>query len=544
MAQLKVFTLENLTQYDGLIKGYINAADAKSIKTVAIDGNTLKFYRVSEPVGETAPAYEITLPDKDISHLMSKLNGATVGNVVTVAANGEVSDGGVALADLATKTEVSNVDKKADKNATDIAAINNAETGILKQGKDYTDAQVKALTDGAVKTNADDIDALEGRADALETTVNKLDGADTVVGSVKAQIKEAKAELEQKITNSMYNDTQVKADIAANAKAIEDEAARADAAEKANKALIDANAEAIDEINNEETGILKQGKNYTDSEVATVQGDVDDLEEVVAGMYTNDQIDKAISDAQTAATYDDTEVKAGIKANSDAIAAHKELVDAKVTTLIGDDADKSVRTIANEELVKQLIPENAKESLDKLEEIAAWIQSHPDDASAMNKAIEDLTALVGTLPEGVTATTIAGYIAEVVAAEKARAEGVEGGLDTRLQTVEAAIGEGGSVDTQITNKIAELDADVTSAAVEAGKGVQVQVTEVDGKVTTVVVTGNYDNAYDAKGAAATAKTEAMNAVTALETGKIKDLEDKVGDGWVAIPEADINALFA
>ena len=61
-----------------------------------------------------------------------------------------------------------------------------------------------------------------------------------------------------------------------------------------------------------------------------------------------------------------------------------------VKTLVGDDKNKSVRTIANEELVKQLIPENASEALDTLEEIAAWIQSHPENASAMNAAIEEL----------------------------------------------------------------------------------------------------------------------------------------------------------
>lgn len=61
-----------------------------------------------------------------------------------------------------------------------------------------------------------------------------------------------------------------------------------------------------------------------------------------------------------------------------------------VDILVGDDVKKSVRTIAAEELAKQLIPENASESLDTLEEIAAWIQSHPDNASAMNAAIEQL----------------------------------------------------------------------------------------------------------------------------------------------------------
>ena len=45
-----------------------------------------------------------------------------------------------------------------------------------------------------------------------------------------------------------------------------------------------------------------------------------------------------------------------------------------VTTLVGSDTGKSARTIANEELAAQLIPESAKDSLDTLQEIAAWIR--------------------------------------------------------------------------------------------------------------------------------------------------------------------------
>ena len=56
---------------------------------------------------------------------------------------------------------------------------------------------------------------------------------------------------------------------------------------------------------------------------------------------------------------------------------------ADVDTLIGTDTGKSVRTIANEELAAQLIPEGAQESLNTLTEIAQWIQDHPDDAAAM-----------------------------------------------------------------------------------------------------------------------------------------------------------------
>lgn len=84
-------------------------------------------------------------------------------------------------------------------------------------------------------------------------------------------------------------------------------------------------------------------------------------------------------------------------------------VSGKVTTLVGEDAGKSVRTIANEELAAQLIGENAKESLDTLEEIAAWIQSHPDDASAMNAAITALQNKVDTGDK-----TVSAYVTDAI----------------------------------------------------------------------------------------------------------------------------------
>lgn len=66
-----------------------------------------------------------------------------------------------------------------------------------------------------------------------------------------------------------------------------------------------------------------------------------------------------------------------------------------------------------------------------------------------------------------------------------------------------------------------LDADVSSAAVEAGKGIKVQVVETDGKITSVAVSGDYSNTYDAKGAATTAETNAKAYTdTALTWGTI------------------------
>lgn len=93
----------------------------------------------------------------------------------------------------------------------------------------------------------------------------------------------------------------------------------------------------------------------------------------------------------------------------DAVEGRMDIAEGKLTKLIGDDADKSVRTIANEELAAQLIGESAKESLDTLAEIAAWIQSHPDDASAMNEAIVALQNKVNTGDK-----TVSAYVTDAI----------------------------------------------------------------------------------------------------------------------------------
>lgn len=60
----------------------------------------------------------------------------------------------------------------------------------------------------------------------------------------------------------------------------------------------------------------------------------------------------------------------------------------KVDTLVGEDADKSVRDIAVDVLTETLVSETATEAYDTLAEMSAWIKSHPEDASAMNTVIQ------------------------------------------------------------------------------------------------------------------------------------------------------------
>lgn len=141
----------------------------------------------------------------------------------------------------------------------------------------------------------------------------------------------------------------------------------------------------------------KAVKDYTDAKVAEVAGDVANLGALASK--------NEVSEAELEATL---KTKINGKANQTDL----DTANGKLTTLIGTDAGKSARTIANEELAAQLIPESAKESLDTLAEIAAWIQSHPDDASAMNQAITTLQNLVGTLPKDATSGTVVAYIKE------------------------------------------------------------------------------------------------------------------------------------
>lgn len=119
--------------------------------------------------------------------------------------------------------------------------------------------------------------------------------------------------------------------------------------------------------------------------------------------------------------YDDTEIRGLITANSQAIAtkatdADLDALDAKVTTLIGSDANKSVRTIANEELATQLIPANAAQALDTLQEIAAWIQSHPDDAATMNSQITAINNILDGIGGAGESATVVAYVNAAISA--------------------------------------------------------------------------------------------------------------------------------
>ena len=437
-----------------------------------------------------------------------------------------------------------------------VTEIKNADAKTLQAAKDYCDSKDKnfevagagATAEANAKAYTDEVAAtLEKAGEAAKVQVN----LDT---EVQAR-KDADAGLQGQIDG-----VKATAD-----KAAEDVATLAQTHNTDKEALVAKDEELAGAISDldEKVGAIPVGEDgqplastivelinkktegiATDAAIGQLQSDLDVVEgevEAIKADYLKaadkTELQGKIDDEAATRKADDEALASRIKVVEDDYlkAADKtelsdkiDEVDGREDVLVGEDAGKSARTIANEELAKQLIAEGAKESLDTLAEIAAWIQSHPDDASAMNKAIEDLEALVGTLPEGITATTIVGYIQEVVNAEKSARETAINGLDGRLTTVEGAVATKAEAQalTDAVNTLEQADADQVEriAALEekfVGEG-SVEDIVSDAK-QEAIDTAAQDATTKANTAEANAKKHADDLNTAMNT-RVEALE--------------------
>lgn len=320
-----------------------------------------------------------------------------------------------AAGDYATKTEAQGyanakddaiaAAKKAGTDAQTSVNALSAKVGTVADNKTVvqmiSDAQAAATYDdttvkAGIKTNKDDIAAL-----------NALVGDTAVATQISTAVTAAKTELK-----GGTSDTDASATIAGAKKY----------ADKLDTAM-DARVDAL------EASIGEGGS--VSAQITAEINKLDKADTAVDGEYVS-----AVSEADgiitvTRATLPDYSNTYAAKSHTHAIADVTGLQTEldKVTTLIGDDASKSVRTIANEELAAQLIPENANEALNTLQEIAQWIQDHPDDASAMKSDIAALQSKVGD-------TSVAAQIKAVTdpIAAKSHEHANKALLDTYTQT--------------------------------------------------------------------------------------------------------------
>lgn len=388
------------------------------------------------------------------------VDGKGGGNAIS-AASYDASTRKITLTKGVTFTTPADVDSKiSDK------------VGELKIG-DNTYDTVKAYVDQKTSGIATDasLSALTKRVDTAEADIDALQAATAPGGAVTEAIADAKkAGTDAQSALNTYKTT--------------------------NDAAVKANTDAISAINNETTGILAQAKTYADGKDAAIaaakkagddaQADVDALEgkvgtvpenKTVVGLIGTAQaaadaaqsdvntlsnkvgtvtegktVVQMIADAQAAATYDDTQIKANIKANADAIGI-----------LNGTGAGSVSKQVAD--AVASIVAD-APEAYDTLKEISDWISSHASDASAMNSQINtnktniaDLTALVGTLPETATSSTVVDYIDEAIDALKigdyAKATELASAV-ARISTAEGKI-------TTLEGQVATINGDASTA---------------------------------------------------------------------------------
>lgn len=212
-------SLQNLQQYDSLIKPYIDGkvttGIANSLKTVSLDGNTLKFYTVAEPIGATAPAFTIELPQTDLTGFLTKFEAATVGDVVIVGDDGKViKDSGIKLVDLAT---LANVDEKiaAAKKLIDADIKKNTDAIAKLNGDETTDGSVAKAVKTAQDTLQGKIDANKKEVDGKIGTLTDLttDDKTSLVKAInenKAAIDAAKAADEVTLDTTTTTDGMLK----------------------------------------------------------------------------------------------------------------------------------------------------------------------------------------------------------------------------------------------------------------------------------------------------------------------------------------------
>lgn len=107
--------------------------------------------------------------------------------------------------------------------------------------------------------------------------------------------------------------------------------------------------------------------------------------------YSTEYVDNRIGDLGiNESTQQKITVKAYINNVQQELSDTDKNINDQIQIWIGNnetDKNKSIRVIAAEEIAEQLIPDDAQESLDTLQEISNWIQQHPGDVAEMNKNI-------------------------------------------------------------------------------------------------------------------------------------------------------------
>lgn len=356
-------------------------------------------------------------------------------------------------------------DAKAVKNAEDIAAINNAETGILKQAKDYTDTEVGKVQGAVDQLNTKVGELPEGTtATSVVDYVNKKTegiATDAALGELNSQVAGL-----QTAVQDIQKDYLVEADKTELQGNI-DELAQTHATDKA---ALEASIKGITD------DYLK------DSDKEELQGNIDGV--------------SAVANAAVKQSDYDTKV-AALEAEDARIAG---LVEAEATKAREEEGKLNTRLEEVEAFFKLAEGEQLDTALDTLKELQDVING---DGAVADQMLLDIAK---------NAEDIANHIAtdhDFAGADAALKSELEGKINAKADTT---VVEG------IDGRLQTAEGKITT--------VEGKVTTLEGKMTTVegaVATKVEQEAYNTKVAA-------LEEADANQVERIAALEDKFGDG--------------
>ena len=465
--------------------------------------------------------------DGSISERVLELEG-----YVGVPAKGEEAATGLHAAVAAAQA-------KADKGVDDAAiAAGAAATAHSRADNAYELAETK-LTATEKAVGALDADKLGGQLPSYYATATALSGVSTTASAADTLSKTNKAAIEAINNTSSGILAQAKSHVAEELKSYSttSEITQTLAGYVTTSAYDTKVVELSKAISDEEaarkSAITGLETAYKNADEAVLEAVAEELE----AYYTAEEIDTTLEGYVTTSAYN-TKVQAIEKSISDEVTARQSAVSevsGKVSTLIGADADKSVRTIANEELAAQLLSGKADADFETLQELAAWLEDHPEDVAAINA---DILALVkevyGTSADDAsefTGNSRIDLLEDSVSKMDAAYKLADTNLGTRIDNLTTSVGtQVSTAKTELTEAIATAK---TEAITEAGKA-------ADGKVAAEAALR--DAADTALSQAITAAETAAKTYTNEEIAKI-DRAYKAADLElsVAIATAESNA---
>lgn len=409
---------------------------------------------------------------------------------------------------------------------TRLAGIDTRIDGVDDRidGVDKTIADYKTEVTSEFKDVADNFEAM-----------NKMIGftangeTDTVIKYVDAKVADATSGANNELTTAVNGLNNKITDLTDD---LNDEIERAGLAEKANSDAIAAEKARIDIL----VGKDDEG-NLVDVNKSVREIAAEEVAEIVAGASESYDTLKEIADWIAAHPTDASEYNSRITKNTEDIAALTKTVDDNktvtdkaiedLTKVVGDNktaADEAIEALQGRATNLETFQTNATSRLEALEAHDEDYKEYTDNAvAALDSSFE-------------AKTTAEGKVAVVTGIEIADGKIVEGeGKKTAkvdVYTVEKidalfddAVGDGGSVNDQITNALNELNfAGATVTPEKDGISVIANVTQKNGKITATAIEvearGTAKAAEEAAKAYVDGKDSAMNTrVAALEAVK-------------------------